>query len=338
VKTLVRSFKLKNSLDISEKIFDMNILQQHIYSLDSYSVHHNYRVMEQRKAKRKVLFHIPKSIRAANQALTVCDVPATDLVKFHKKYYLTDRKLGKGSYGEVFMGFQREDLKPVAIKTISLDQVEMLQLDNGKTLPKEVFFLNKVKDIDGCIRLTDYYIVKQECWIVTEYHQNSVTLGEYIFNNQTLKENKVLHLFRQIVSTVSKLETAGIAHRDLKCDNLLVDENENVILIDFGLAESLEKSNEDLDWAPVNPPPEKDLKNFLIGPVTTWSLGIILASLLIGVFYERENPKELIVKKMNDKNISFLAQNLVFQCLNSNRDYRPSPKNIIKHPWFVRRV
>ncbi|XP_065564540.1 serine/threonine-protein kinase pim-2-like [Artemia franciscana] len=335
----MQSLKLKSSLDSSERIVDTHFSQQHRYPSDSDSVPRNYRIMDQRKAKRKVLFHVPKSIRTPYQVLPKCNVPATDLEKFRKKYYLHDKKLGKGSYGEVFMGYQRENWKPVAVKKIQLNCVEMLQLDSGRTLPKEVFFLTKVKYIDGCIKLIDHYTVKQECWIVTEYHQNSVTLGEYIFNNQILKENRVLHLFRQIASTVSKLEIAGIAHRDLKCDNILVDENDNVILIDFGLAESLEKANENLDWAPVNPPPEKDLQNFLIGPVTTWSLGIILASLLIGmVVSEIENPIEIIAKKMDDKNISFLSQNLVFQCLNLNRDCRPSPKNILKHPGLVNGV
>jgi serine/threonine protein kinase len=295
--------------------------------------------MDQRRRIQQVLIHVHKKVRAFYPVLPKYDFPATDLEKFRKKYYLTTKKLGRGSYGEVFLGLQKGNWEPVAVKKINLDRVEMIELDNGRSIPKEVFFLNKVKDIDGCIKIIDYYIVEQECWIVTEYHRDSVTLGEYIFKNQILSENKVLHLFQQIVATVSKLEIAGIAHRDLKCDNLLIDESDNVILIDFGLAESLEKANENIWWAPRNPPPEAGLQNYLIGPVTTWSLGIILAALLIGLVpCERENPKEMIVEMMNDNNISLLPMNLVFQCLNGNRNYRPTPKDILKHRWFVKGV
>ena len=134
---------------------------------------------------------------------------------------------------------------------------------------------------------------------------------------------------------------AGIAHRDLKGDNILVDENENILVIDFGLAESLETANGILCGTPGYLPPEVESceAKYMIGPVTTWSLGVILGSLLIGREPFQNGRRSLEAKRVIDsglksRNCSRLARSLVRKCLQLTRDNRPSVKEIRQDPWL----
>jgi serine/threonine protein kinase len=266
------------------------------------------------------------------------------LEKLLKEYTLTTTELGEGASGKVFLATRNRDWKRAAVKKINLNRTNQIQLDSGKILPKEVYFLNKVRDIDGCVKLLDYYIVGEECWITTEYHQNSITLTEFINKNEQLSENKVINIFKQITSIVLRLEMAGITHRDLKGDSILVDENENILVIDFGLAESLETADEMICGTPGYWPPEVDFCEFfdmdhVTGPVTTWSLGIILGSLLIGKEPFDNGRSSLKAKGVIDlglrnRKASRMARRLVNRCLQMVRGNRPSVKQILQDPWL----
>ncbi|XP_065559681.1 serine/threonine-protein kinase pim-2-like [Artemia franciscana] len=265
----------------------------------------------------------------------------TDAEKFHKQYSLTSTELGQGASGKVFLATRNHDLKKVAVKRINLKPANLIKLGFGQILPKEIYFLKKVRDIDGCVKLVDYFIIGEECLILTEYHENSVTLTDFINSHEQLSENRVIHLFEQILSVVSRLKIAGIAHRDLKGCNILVDKNENILVIDFGLATSLDKANRNVCGTRGYLPPEVDfcVAKYRIGPATTWSLGIILGSLLIG----REpfdngrcsyKAKRVIELELRKRNASGLARSLVRRCLQLTRKSRPSVKEILKDPWL----
>lgn len=51
-----------------------------------------------------------------------------------------------------------------------------------------------------------------------------------------MEENECRHVFRQIVEAVSYMHSNSIVHRDLKLDNILIDEQKTIKLIDFGFA------------------------------------------------------------------------------------------------------
>ena len=51
-----------------------------------------------------------------------------------------------------------------------------------------------------------------------------------------LGENKAKYIMKQIFSVLSKLHEEGIAHRDIKLENVMVDEKMNIKIIDFGFA------------------------------------------------------------------------------------------------------
>ena len=87
-------------------------------------------------------------------------------------------------------------------------------------------------------------------YIVSEYIKGG-ELFDYIRSNLSLSEPIACHIFLQLVSAVNYVHKQGVIHRDLKPDNILIDQKEtdeageriNVRLIDFGTS-ILVKGNE----------------------------------------------------------------------------------------------
>ncbi|KAL1986453.1 hypothetical protein VTN96DRAFT_6373 [Rasamsonia emersonii] len=79
--------------------------------------------------------------------------------------------------------------------------------------------------------------------IIMEYASGG-ELFDYILNNRYLKDNAARRLFAQLVSGVGYLHKKGIVHRDLKLENLLLDRNRNIIITDFGFANTFNPNDE----------------------------------------------------------------------------------------------
>ena len=85
---------------------------------------------------------------------------------------------------------------------------------------------------------TDKYI-----GIVLEYASGG-ELFDHILAHSCLKEKDACRLFAQLISGVGYLHKKGIVHRDLKLENLLLDRNRNIIITDFGFANTFNPDDE----------------------------------------------------------------------------------------------
>lgn len=65
-------------------------------------------------------------------------------------------------------------------------------------------------------------------------------LFDYVRNKGRLPEEHAAKIFYQIVLAVKYLHDNGIAHRDIKTENIMIDENYNAKLLDFGLAKTFD--------------------------------------------------------------------------------------------------
>ena len=79
--------------------------------------------------------------------------------------------------------------------------------------------------------------------IILEYASGG-ELFDYILTHRYLKDNAARRLFAQLVSGVGYLHKKGIVHRDLKLENLLLDRNRNIIITDFGFANTFDARDE----------------------------------------------------------------------------------------------
>jgi protein-serine/threonine kinase len=84
---------------------------------------------------------------------------------------------------------------------------------------------------------------ERQIGIILEYASGG-ELFDYILNHRYLKDNAARRLFAQLVSGVGYLHKKGIVHRDLKLENLLLDRNRNIIITDFGFANTFNPDDE----------------------------------------------------------------------------------------------
>ena len=61
-------------------------------------------------------------------------------------------------------------------------------------------------------------------------------LFQHIVKNRRLKEEEAVKMYQQLISGIEYIHKLGIVHRDLKPENLLLDHNNNIKIVDFGLS------------------------------------------------------------------------------------------------------
>jgi serine/threonine protein kinase len=84
---------------------------------------------------------------------------------------------------------------------------------------------------------------EKQIGIILEYASGG-ELFDYILNHRYLKDGAARRLFSQLVSGVGYLHKKGIVHRDLKLENLLLDRHRNIIITDFGFANTFNPNDE----------------------------------------------------------------------------------------------
>ena len=159
--------------------------------------------------------------------------------------YVIQKTIGKGGFGNVFLVEEINTNKEFAIK-ISLKE-------NCKSTNNEIRILKRFSDIkkenkaeekSGIIDMIENFKVKTKTkrgeelltYIVLEYMKKGNLL--YYFNGikKTISERKAKYLFLKILKGVQEIHKAGFCHLDLKLSNILLDDEYNPIICDFGYA------------------------------------------------------------------------------------------------------
>lgn len=156
-------------------------------------------------------------------------------------YYL-GHTIGEGEFGKVKLGWKHDDRVQVAIKLIRRDSVG----GNPSRLAKIYREVNILRGVShpNIVRLHEMSETERYIGIVLEYASGG-ELFDYILTHRYLKDNAARRLFAQLISGVGYLHKKGIVHRDLKLENLLLDRNRNIIITDFGFANTFD-ANDDL--------------------------------------------------------------------------------------------
>ncbi|EPZ33618.1 kinase-like protein [Rozella allomycis CSF55] len=173
--------------------------------------------------------------------------------------------------------------------------------------------------------------------------RNSCDLFECIDAHSFFPERIVRFIFQQIVSVIGYLHSLDLVHRDLKEENILVDENYKIKLIDFGAINTIPTSESEyftgLGGTPDYSAPEILLGKPYRGPeAEVWSLGILLFALVF-----RQSPFQTtkqIVKVdiqypfiLNDRPLGVL--DLIHKLLQFDENMRLKIIDIWKHPWMA---
>lgn len=161
----------------------------------------------------------------------------------HTKFgdYILGQTLGEGEFGKVKMGWKKDGGVEVAIKLIRRETLGSNQSRLTK-IYREIQILRGLEH-PNIVRLHEMVETERHIGIILEYASGG-ELFDYILNHRYLKDNAARRLFAQLISGVGYLHKKGIVHRDLKLENLLLDRNRNIIITDFGFANTFNADDE----------------------------------------------------------------------------------------------
>ena len=175
-----------------------------------------------------------------------------------KERYLIGRVLGEGSFGITYIGRDMLLDQIVAIKEyFPINHVSRDMLEDESTAGNTVYvyageedasyqnglekFYNEAKilakfhGIAGVVSVINFFYENGTAYLVMEY-VDGITLKEYIKERGPIAGERVLQMIHPVINALSAIHKTGIIHRDISPDNILVNQNEELVLIDFGSA------------------------------------------------------------------------------------------------------
>ena len=200
--------------------------------------------------------------------------------------------IGKGSYALVKLIVDKSTKEKYAVKIYKKESLN--DSVKKKNLKKEIKILSIVKH-KNILQLYKVITGRLNIYIVTEY-VSRVSLLSFLEAEVNLEEEFCKFIFSQIVSAVNHLHQNEIIHRDLKLQNILLDENLLIKIIDFGFSRFQPKDKIQVYCGtPTYMAPEiLRHKSYDPRPTDIWALGIILFRMLVGEFpFRAKNQKKL---------------------------------------------
>ena len=146
--------------------------------------------------------------------------------------YVLGDSLGKGSYAVVKVAFSKKLKRQVAIKIIIKKKAPQDYIT--KFLPREIAVMKQL-DHPNIIGLYEAIETSSRIFLVMDMADGGDLL-DYIKTNGAVAENEARRFFQQLVDASEYLHNLDVVHRDLKCENILLDRNKNILLSDFGFA------------------------------------------------------------------------------------------------------
>ncbi len=218
--------------------------------------------------------------------------------------YVLQAKLGEGVSCFVFRGWDESLSCPVALKILNWANV----YDRPAALRQlrmEAAALARVKH-PAVVRFIDFGFDPRWPYLVTEFFEGR-TLGELLRAGGALPPAWALYLLSQMVDALGAVWRAGLVHRDIKPDNILVGPNGNGKLIDFGLAKSdaiqaqQEKAGPELAGTAAYLAPEQAKDASTVDHrADIYSLGVTLYEALTGRLpFEGRNRVQIIFQHLN---------------------------------------
>ena len=264
-------------------------------------------------------------------------IPETSL-----QFYQIIKLLGKGSFGKVYLGLQKLTNRLVAIKC--LEKLYFKDELTKKKILSEVKILKRLLGHPNIIKLLEVFENKKYVFFVMEYAANGDLL-KYLKSKGTLDEEEGKYLFYQIVCGLRYIHRQGIIHRDIKLDNILIDEAFHCKICDFGVSRYMkphELVNEQCG-TPAYLAPEIVLEMGYKGfGADIWSLGVLLFCILTGGMPFKastiENLHKIIIKGEfefpENNNLSTEVKELIKGMLVVNPEKRLNIEQVLNHKWM----
>ena len=258
----------------------------------------------------------------------------------HQHGYILGKTIGTGAYGKVKTAHALKMSKQVAVKIIHKRTAPQDML--SKFLPREIETM-KLLDHQNVIKLYEVITTEDVLFLVMELAEGGDLL-DFINSRKYLSEPTARALFTDLTNGLAACHGVNVVHRDLKCENLLLDSQLRLKLSDFGFARTFErgKTLETYCGSYAYAAPEVILGEPYNGEAADiWSIGVILYAMVVGKLPFKDSDVKTLLGDVGTKlvfpnRVSQECSNLVRRILAFASKDRISLEMIAKHPWMTK--
>ncbi|EFO93810.1 CRE-UNC-82 protein [Caenorhabditis remanei] len=263
--------------------------------------------------------------------------PCSPTKKEKHRFEIT-KKLGSGTYGKVSLAYDHKFDREVAVKLIKKSAIES-KADLVR-IRREIRIMSALNH-PNIIQIYEVFENKDKIILVMEYSSGG-ELYDYVSRCGSLPEAEARRIFRQITSAVLYCHKHRVAHRDLKLENILLDQNNNAKIADFGLSNYFADKNllTTFCGSPLYASPEIINGTPYKGPeVDCWSLGILLYTLVYGSMPFDGRDFNRMVRQIKrgayfEPETPSTASMLIRNMLRVNPERRATIFDIASHWWL----
>lgn len=255
-----------------------------------------------------------------------------------EKYHILNQ-VGTGATGNVYTAINIETSEKVAIKMIDIrKQVKKVLILTELSVLKNKKHPNVVNYYDS------YLLDGRQLWVIMEYMQFGPLTD--LVTKLILREGQIAVIVRETLKAIEFLHSNKIIHRDIKSDNILLGQDGQVKVIDFGFCAQLENTNEKRRTFAGSPywlSPEIITRKAYDTKTDIWSLGILIIEMLEGAPpYLNEAPfkaiylialrgkPDIAYEKLSPELADFLDK-----CLNVDPEARATATELLEHPFLA---
>eukprot|EP00053_Salpingoeca_punica_P002033 m.35904 g.35904 ORF g.35904 m.35904 type:complete len:432 (+) comp11350_c0_seq1:518-1813(+) len=254
--------------------------------------------------------------------------------------YILGDTLGNGGYAKVKLAVDRASGRQVAVKIVHKRRVPQNYLE--KFLPREISTM-KTLNHANVTRLLEVY-ENSECTVLVLEYASRGDMLEYINKRGRLPEAEARAMLAQIVAGVSYCHRKRVIHRDLKCENILLGENLEIKVSDFGFATAVPARDSSLSHTHCGSfayaAPEILAGEAYNGYQTdVWSMGIILYAMVCGHLPYNDNAPKVLLAQLQQPmefapDLSQECQDLLKGMLHLQAQSRLTLEEVLRHPWM----
>lgn len=244
--------------------------------------------------------------------------------------YDLGRLLGCGTLAKVYYARSVVDGGGVAIKAV--DKSNIVNASMETLIMREVSAMRRLSH-PNIVKLHEVMATKSKIYLVME-HAKGGELFSRIFRQGPLKESVAHRYFQQLVSALHFCHSNGVAHRDVKLENLLLDQDGNLKVSDFGLSALTEQLKDGLLHTACGTPaytaPEVIRQKGYDGTrADAWSCGVILFVLPAGFLPFDEANIVMMYRKIQRRELEFPSS-----FLDRNPDTRITIEALVQVSWL----
>ncbi|AGO11390.1 AaceriACR142Wp [[Ashbya] aceris (nom. inval.)] len=278
--------------------------------------------------------------------------PRAPLTGIFKDFSINDEVVGQGAFATVKKAVERNTGKTFAVKIINKRKV----MGNVDGVTRELEVLRRLNH-PRIVSLKGFYEDDESYYLLMEFVSGG-DLMDFVAAHGSVGEDAGREITRQILEAVRYIHEQGISHRDLKPDNILIEQDDPVLvkITDFGLAKIQDNTTFMKTFcgtlayvAPEviggkNPEGNEAKGNLYSSLVDMWSIGCLVYVILTGHLPFSGSTQEQLYKQiangsyhegpLKDYRISDEARDFIDSLLQINPVDRLTAERALQHPWL----